>query len=104
MGPVGLDELGKLRQDEDRAVVWPAVRDRANFEAGNPASPFRHDPMPAVGVTPGTGRKLNIMWHVRFVWTGPDSKRLSVLLRSSARGEDLCVLRPDRLFRATSTF
>jgi hypothetical protein len=52
MGPVGLDELGKLRQDEDRAVVWPAVRDRANFEAGNPASPFRHDPIPAVGDTP----------------------------------------------------
>ena len=49
MGPVGLDELGKLRQDEDRGVVWPAVRDRANFEAGNPASPFRHDPMPAFG-------------------------------------------------------
>jgi hypothetical protein len=35
MGPVGVDGLGKLRQDEDCAVVWPAVRDEANFEAGN---------------------------------------------------------------------
>jgi len=54
MGPVGLDELGKLRQDEDRAVVWPAARDRANFEAGKPASPFRHDPMPAFRATRAT--------------------------------------------------